>query len=261
MPDFRVELDMYRGPMDLLLYLVRKHEVEITDIPIAPITEQFLAHLEILQALNVDLVGDFLDVASTLMEIKSRMLLPRADEVLEPLDDPRQELVARLLEYKRFKDAASLLDEQAREWQQRYPRMARDQTERPLDTAEEPVQAVEVWDLVSAFGRILKERATAPTSNIRYDDTPIHVYMEQIHAILRERGRFCFSELVRPDMHRSALVGLFLAVLELIRHYRVEVRQPELFADFEIVAPTDSGDHVEVNFGEVKDYEHEKKNG
>jgi segregation and condensation protein A len=136
--------------------------------------------------------------------------------------------------------------------------MARDQTERPLDTAEEPVQAVEVWDLVSAFGRILKERATAPTSNIRYDDTPIHVYMEQIHAILRERGRFRFSELVRPDLHRSALVGMFLAVLELIRHYRVEVRQQELFADFEIVAPVDSAEHVEVNFGEVKDYEHDK---
>ena len=187
MPDFRVELDMYRGPMDLLLYLVRKHEVEITDIPIAPITEQFLAHLEILQALQVDLVGDFLDVASTLMEIKSRMLLPRADEVLEPLDDPRQELVARLLEYKRFKDAASLLDEQAANGSN-ATRAWRDQSERPLDTAEEPVQGVEVWDLVSAFGRILKERATAPTSNIRYDDTPIHVYMEQIHAILREHG-------------------------------------------------------------------------
>ncbi len=259
MPDFRVELDMYRGPMDLLLYLVRKHEVEITDIPIAPITEQFLAHLEILQALNVDLVGDFLDVASTLMEIKSRMILPRADEVLEPLDDPRQELVARLLEYKRFKDAASLLDEQARAWQQRYPRMARDLTERPLDTAEEPVQAVEVWDLVSAFGRILKERATAPTSNIRYDDTPIHVYMEQIHAILRAQGSVRFSALLRPDLHKSALVGMFLAVLELIRHYRVEVRQPELFADFEIIAPADSGESVAVNFDEVKDYEHEKK--
>ena len=193
------------------------------------------------------------------MEIKSRMILPRADEVLEPLDDPRQELVARLLEYKRFKDAASLLDEQAAAWQQRYPRMARDQTERPLDTAEEPVQGVEVWDLVSAFGRILKVRASAPTSNIRYDDTPIHVYMEQIHAILRERGHFRFSELLRPDLHKSALVGMFLAVLELVRNYRVEVRQAELFADIELVASDESAASVAVNFAEVKDYEHEQK--
>src|SRR5689334_9625658 len=100
---FRVDLDIFRGPLDLLLYLVRKQELEIADIPIAPITDQFLEHLAVLEQLDVNAVGDFLEMASTLLELKSRMLLPQADEVEEPLDDPRRELVRRLLEYKQFK--------------------------------------------------------------------------------------------------------------------------------------------------------------
>src|SRR5262249_12936283 len=99
--DFRVDLDVFRGPLDLLLYLVRKPEVEIVDIPIAPITEQFLEYLAVLEQLDVNGVGDFLEMASTLIEIKSRMVLPRGGEVDDPLDDPRQELVRRLLEYKK----------------------------------------------------------------------------------------------------------------------------------------------------------------
>jgi segregation and condensation protein A len=255
--DFRVELDIFRGPLDLLLYLVRKHEVEITEIPISPITDQFLTHLEVLKELKVDLVGDFLDMASTLMEIKSRMVLPRADEVVEPIDDPRSELVQRLLEYKKFKDAASLLDERARDWQQRYPRLAQDMSQRPVDPAEEPVQSVEMWDLVSAFGRILREKATAPTSNIRYDDTPIHVYMGQIHNLLRTQGRVQFTKLLKPDMHRSAMVGMFLAVLELVRNYRIIVEQSEVFGEIELVAPEDIlNSDQEFQFGKVIDYEH-----
>ena len=123
---FRVDLSIFRGPLDLLLYLVRKHEVDIVDIPIAPITDQFLAHLAVLEQLDVDAVGDFLEMASTLIEIKSRMVLPAGDEVEEPLEDPRQDLVRRLLEYKKFKDAASILEERSREWQEHFPRLASD---------------------------------------------------------------------------------------------------------------------------------------
>ena len=114
---------MFRGPLDLLLYLVRKHELDIMDIPVAMVTEQYLSYLEILEELDVDEVGDFIEVASLLIEIKSRMVLPRdEDEQETPLqDDPRDELVARLLEYKKYKDAASILDESGRDWQQRYP--------------------------------------------------------------------------------------------------------------------------------------------
>ncbi len=126
MTDFRVDLSVFRGPLDLLLYLVRKHEVEITDIPIAAITDQYLQYLAVLEQLDVNMVGDFLAVASLLIEIKSQQVLPRSDEVEGELEDPRQELVRRLLEYKKYRDAASMLEERSRDWQQRYPRLGSD---------------------------------------------------------------------------------------------------------------------------------------
>ena len=120
MPDFRIDLNVFRGPLDLLLYLVRKHEVEIIDIPIATITDQYLEYLAVIEQLDVDAVGDFLAMASLLIEIKSQQVLPRSDEIEEELEDPRQELVRRLLEYKKYRDAASILEERSRTWQQHY---------------------------------------------------------------------------------------------------------------------------------------------
>src|SRR4029077_20473518 len=134
---FQVELSEFRGPLDLLLFLVRKHEVQIMEIPIAQITDQFLQYLEVLQQLNVDDVGEFVEMASTLIEIKSRSVLPRAEEVEEPLEDPRQDLVRRLLEYKRFKDAASMLEERGRAWQEHFPRLSSDLPQRERNLADE----------------------------------------------------------------------------------------------------------------------------
>ena len=233
---FQVELTEFRGPLDLLLFLVRKHEVEVTDIPIAPITEQFLQYLEVLQQLNVDDVGEFVELASTLIELKSRSVLPRTEqEAEEPLEDPRQDLVRRLLEYKRFKDAASMLDERGRQWQQHYPRLSSELQQRERNPAEEPIHEVELWDLVSAFGRILREQAAAGPSSIVYDDTPIHVYMERIHAQLREQGKLAMTELFRPHTNRSTLVGLFLATLELVRYHGVLLEQSDLFDEIWIL--------------------------
>lgn len=255
--DFRVELEVFRGPLDLLLYLVRKHEVEITEIPIAPITEQFLAYLEVLKELNVDDAGDFLEMASTLVEIKSRMLLPRPEEVEDPLEDPRHDLVQRLLEYKKFKDASTMLEERGRQWQQRFPRLANDALQRSRDPAEEPIHEVELWDLVSAFARILRENAVTPASNIRYDDTPIHVYMCRIHERLRQQPRLAFTELLSANMHRSSLIGLFLAVLELVRHHGVRVEQDDLFTEIWLVAsPQDSDDPADFTDADDYDYNH-----
>ena len=176
--DFRVDLNVFRGPLDLLLYLVRKHEVDILDIPIALIAEQYLAHLAVLEQMNVNAVGDFLALAAWLIEIKSQQVLPRSDEVQEELEDPRQELVQRLLEYKRYRDAASMLEERTRAWQDHYSRLSSDLPQYPRNPAEEPIREVELWDLVSAFGRIIRENVATRPSNIVYDDTPIHVYME-----------------------------------------------------------------------------------
>jgi segregation and condensation protein A len=228
--DFRIDLEVFRGPLDLLLYLVRKHEVEIVEIPIATITKQYLQYLELLKQLDVNTVGDFLEMASTLIEIKSRMVLPRGGEEDEVVEDPRHDLVQRLLEYKEFKDAASMLDEHSRAWQERFPRLANDSPDR-RDMAEEPIQELELWDLVSAFGRIMRDYHVAVPSNIVYDETPIHVYMSRIHERLRTGGRVAFGDLFEPGMHKSALIGMFLAVLELVRHHGVRAEQNELHAE------------------------------
>jgi segregation and condensation protein A len=233
--DFRVQLDVFRGPLDLLLYLVRKHEVEIADIPVALITEQYLAHLEVLQQLDVNDVGDFLELASTLIEIKSQMVLPRGGEEEQAWDDPRDELVARLLEYKRYKDAASVLEDRSRDWQQHYPRLASDLPPRQVDPAGQPIQEVELWDLVSAFGRILRESQAVQPQAIVYDDTPIQVYMQRIHVKLVSDRRAAFSDMFEPGMHKSAIVGVFLAVLELVRHHSVHTEQNDLHGEIWIV--------------------------
>jgi segregation and condensation protein A len=255
--DFRVDLNIFRGPLDLLLYLVRKHEVEITDIPIAIITDQYLQYLSVLEQLDVNAVGDFLAMAALLIEIKSQQVLPRADEIEEELDDPRQELVRRLLEYKRYRDAASVLEERSRDWQQHYARLASDLPGRDRNLADEPIQEVELWDLVSAFGRIIRENVAARPSSIVYDDTPIHVYMARIHARLMEQGQLSFSELFDPSLHKSALVGIFLAVLELVRHHHVRVEQNDLFGEIWVLPSLECAGPLDLS--DVDEYEHAVK--
>jgi segregation and condensation protein A len=228
---FRVDLETFRGPLDLLLYLVRTHEVEIVDIPIACVTDQFLAYLAVLEQLDVNAVGDFVETASTLIEIKSRMVLPRGDEVEAEMDDSHRELVRRLLEYKKYKEVASILEERSRNWQERYPRQANDLPARRLDPADQPIREVELWDLVSAFGRIVRDNAATKPSNIVYDDTPIRVYMATIHERLARDGRVAFGELFTNTMHRSTQVGIFLAMLELVHHHHVRAEQNALFGE------------------------------
>ncbi len=229
--DFRVDLSIFRGPLDLLLYLVRKHEVDICDIPIAEVTDQYLEYLSVLERLDVNAVADFLGLASTLIEIKSQQVLPRSDEVDDAIEDPRHELVQRLLEYKQFRDAATTLEERSRQWQQHYPRLTSDLPRREQDPAEQPIEEVELWDLVSAFGRIMRETEAIKPSSIVYDDTPIHVYMGQIHTRLLEQGQLAFSSLFIPGMYRSTTISIFLAVLELVRHAHVRLDQNELFGE------------------------------
>jgi segregation and condensation protein A len=252
--DFRVDLSVFRGPLDLLLYLVRKHEVEIVDIPIAEITDQYLQYLSVLEQLDVGAVGDFLGLASTLIEIKSQQVLPRGDEIEDEPEDPRQELVQRLLEYKKYRDAASILEHRSRLWQQHYPRLTSDLSPRGRNLAEEPIHEVELWDLVSAFGRIIRETEAAKPSNIVYDDTPIHVYMGRIHARLLEQGRLSFADLFQAGMHRSTMIGIFLAVLELVGHHHVRVEQNTLFGEVWIVANPECTEPLDLS--DVDNYDH-----
>ncbi len=182
--NFPVELDVFRGPLDLLLYLVRKHEVDITEIPIAQIAEQFIEHLDVLEAINIDAVGEFLDMASLLLETKSRLVLPRVEEEAEQWTDPREGLVEQLLSYKRYKDAAGLLEARSLEWQQQRSRLANDLPARRVDASEQPIREVELWDLVSALGRIMREKAIVRPASVVYGETPIHVYMGKVQQRL-----------------------------------------------------------------------------
>jgi segregation and condensation protein A len=251
--DFRVDLSVFRGPLDLLLYLVRQHEVEIVDIPIASITDQYLEYLTLIEKIDVNAVGDFLAMASLLIEIKSQQVLPRCDEVEGELEDPRQELVRRLLEYKKYRDAASMLEERGRDWQQRYPRLSTDVPRMERDPAGEPIREVELWDLVNAFGRIMRETDAARPSNIVYDDTPIHVYMSRIHARLAQAGRLSFHDLFERGMHKSTMVGIFMAVLELVRHHRVRLEQNSLFGEIWIFPGNNIS--VPLDFSNLSEYE------
>ncbi len=254
---FRIDLDIFRGPLDLLLYLVRKHELEIVDIPIALITDQYLKHLDVLEYLDINSVGDFLAMATMLVEIKSKSLLPRNEEEDDqPLEDPRKELVRQLLEYKKFKDAASMLEDRGRSWQERFPRLENDLPPRERNLADEPIHDIELWDLVSALGRMVRESRAAKPSNIVYDETPIHVYMERIHTKLRASGRVALADLVEVPSHRSTIVSIVLAILELMRHHGVRAEQNELFGEIWIFA----GDNMNesLNLSAVDSYEHDQ---
>ncbi len=249
---FRVDLDVFRGPLDLLLYLVRKHEVEVTEIPVAVITDQFFEYLEILVDLNVNDAADFIEMASTLMELKSRMVLPRGGEEVEELEDPRAELVERLLLYKEYRDAASILEERSRQWQQRLPRLADDLPPRRIEPALQPIQEIELWDLVSAFGRVVREHQVVQPESIVYDDTPLQYHMERIHQLLSAEGKASFSQLFQVGMHKSTMIGVFLAILELVRHHSVRTEQEHLHGEIWIL-PGEAF-HEQLDLSDVDNY-------
>jgi segregation and condensation protein A len=253
--EYRVQLDVFSGPLDLLLYLVKRHELEIVDLPIARITHQFVELIETLEILDLDLIGDFVVMASTLVEIKSRMVLPRPEEleveVADGEDDPRSDLVRQLIEYKKYKDAARLLENQAAEWQEHYPRLSDEHPIEGGDPSEDRIKEVELWDLVSALSRILRRNPTTNQTSIIYDDTPISTYVQRILAIVAEHGRTSFSSLFEGAYSKSKVVGIFLAILEVLRHYHLRAEQPVEFGEIWILPPLEANDNVLVPTGPV----------
>ena len=227
--EFKIALDMFAGPMDLLLYLVKRHEVDITQVPLAKIAEEFVAYLDVLEDLAIDQVGEFVDLASLLLEIKARELVPRPEETEEPVETVREELVSRLLEYKQYRDAAVLLEDRAREWELRFTRAAAEETGPRSGPAEVTIGDVHVWDLVGALARVMRKREKRRPRQIVQDDTPIEVHIERVETLVAEKGRVSFSELFDADMPRTRIVGIFLAVLELVRRGRLRTRQDRIF--------------------------------
>lgn len=251
--EYRVELDVYNGPMDLLLYLIKRDELDIYDIPISLITKSYLEYVNMLQSLegdeglDINVAGEFVVMAATLMEIKSALLLPRLTESADPnapsltaedITDPRYELVQKLLEYKRLKDSAMLLERKAITHSQRFPRYpVKVNTSNPSD--EPPpldMEEVQIWDLLDAFNRLMHEVGLRKTFHeITFDDTPIDLYVADIEDRLARDGKLTLRQLIVERKTKSEMIGVFLALLELTRQKKVLVSQVESGDDIEIL--------------------------
>lgn len=226
---YQVRLEKFEGPLDLLLHLIKKNEVNIYDIPIALITQQYLDYLSVMKSLNLTVAGEFLVMASTLVHIKSRMLLPvdeTADEAEEG-EDPRDELVRRLIEYKRFKEAAASLDERERLWREIYAREPLEVKQaRSLDA---PIEEVSLFDLVDALQGILVRTAGRRLLEIVPENLTVKDRMNAILDILAGRESVTFVELFEGQETRLLVIVTFLALLELTRLRLIRVFQGELF--------------------------------
>ena len=229
MTEYKVAIDVYNGPLDLMLYLIRREEIDIHDIPIAHITKQYVAYVDLLQQLDPDAVSEFLVLAATLMEIKSRTLLPRMpdEEGEEDIVDPRLELVRQLLEYKKFKDAARHLDEAA---DQRTRMHARAPARLEVSQDEVDLDNVDIWTLFDAFNRLLEQTGKREAVHrVGIDDTPIALHAEDILDSLDRAGGCQTFEDIFGGRSRPEMIGLFLALLELIKEHRVRAGQEESF--------------------------------
>jgi segregation and condensation protein A len=224
--DYPIRLDSFEGPLDLLIHLIKKHEVDIYDIPIALITQQYLEYLDLMAELNLDVAGEFLVMAATLIHVKSRTLLPRPDPAQEdPDEDPREALVRRLLEHQRFKAAAELLHEKeiqrSAQWGRPDGRVAD-----LVGEAPEPEVEVDLFSLMTAFRQVLDRARQRPRVILPPEQISIEDRIEQLLVRLSESEACGFEELFADVQTRAGMVVTFLALLEMIRLKRVRVFQP-----------------------------------
>ena len=227
-PQPPVKLAMYEGPLDLLLDLIRKQQIDIYDIPIARITQQYLDYLRWLEELNIDVAGEFIFMAATLIYIKSRMLLP-ADPNAPPEEeeDPRQELVHRLLEHEQFKNAAQMLQSKRMIEEAMWSQPGIGEF---VEAEDEPGLAVSVFDLISTFREILERAKKRSQIEIRREEITVAQMVEHIKHVLRvQAGPVSLEELIAGYLWKQALIALFLALLELVRVRAILLRQKELF--------------------------------
>ncbi|MHC4663598.1 MAG: segregation and condensation protein A [Planctomycetota bacterium] len=257
MEDYRVDLDIYKGPLDLLLYLVRKSEVEIEDIPIAMICDQYIEHLEHIKQIDLSNAGDFILMAATLMDIKSRMLVPsdrlidtgEGEEIEEGArEDPRADLVRELLEYKRYRDRAHGLEKALKQTAQRVPRPT-DPSLIELDEEGKPLREPTFGELVRAFIQVVRQMQSVSRRPVRIEDVPLKEYIEEIVGTLSaapERSR-SFFEFFKGKKEYGRIIGLFLAILELAKERKVRIEQIGAQGDiFLVLRPEEEWIRVEV---------------
>ncbi|MCX5781764.1 MAG: segregation/condensation protein A [Elusimicrobia bacterium] len=227
---YDVHLEIFEGPFDLLLYLIKKNDLEISEIPIAKITEEYLNYLEAMKTLNLEVAGEFLVMASTLMQIKARMLLPSAE--LEEVEGPLGELKARLLEYQKFKEAAKFLSFKENEYSQIYYRPA------PVFEKDDFVLEVSLFDLVGSFREVLKE-LPENIKEIVYKEIPIEEKIREILDLFEGKKFLSVKQIFKTQSSRQALIVSFLAILELIRLKQIIAKQSKLFDEIRIYRVTE----------------------
>jgi len=228
---YKVKLDIFEGPLDLLLYLIKKEELDITDIPIARLTEQYLEYLNLMELLDLDIAGEFLVMAATLMQIKSKTLLPLDPEAPEEELDPRAELVRRLLEYKAFKEAADALRGFEGKQSGIFTRLG---VEPEIDGGDSPFFEGTLFDLITAFSRILKNLPKEPFHRVEKDEFTVAEKVHDIFHRLVKEPVIYFSEFFKNAKNKFEVITTFLAILELIRLKEVTVSQMNHFGEIEI---------------------------
>lgn len=228
--DYRVDLAVFQGPLDLLLYLIRKEEVDIYDIPIARITKQYLKYIELMQVLNLEIAGEFILMAATLIRIKTRMLLPR-DESEDEDVDPREELVLALIEYKKYREAGEMLRERALLEQRRFVPPS------PLEEVPSRVDlspATTLYDLMMAFRDVLAQKRDEAIHEVHVEEVSIEDRIQYVIGYLKERDVVSFTELFADVPRKIVAIVTFVALLELVRAHRVSVRQSTPFAELRV---------------------------
>jgi segregation and condensation protein A len=241
MADYKVKFEVFEGPLDLLLYLIKKEEVDIYEVNLTSLATQFIEYIDTMRLLDLEIAGEFLVMASTLMYIKSRELLPVEQQVQvegeEDGNDPRWELIRQLVEYKKFKDAAAALQVLEARQEDVFPRVPG-----KLEFESEPVAPrpdVSIFDLVNAVNSVLKRfNKREDLRDIFEDKWSVSEKIEFLMKLLSERPRMRFSELFEGVTSRSEVVVTFLALLELIRLKQLTAAQNEAFGEIEICRVT-----------------------
>ncbi|OGP91020.1 MAG: hypothetical protein A2031_10190 [Deltaproteobacteria bacterium RBG_19FT_COMBO_43_11] len=239
--DYAIKLDIFEGPLDLLLYLIKKNEIDIYNIPVALITEQYLQYLKMIKSLNLDLAGEYLVMASTLIHIKSRMLLPEPEEPEEEEEDPRAELVRQLLEYKAFKEAAANLSQRPILERDVFTRAAflPEEIEK-LPPGEEELIEVSIFELIEAFHRLVTRIDRKELLEIDLEKMSVTDIINDILERLSNEKNLTFEELLGERKERWRVIYTFLALLELIKLKMVKAYQTSAFGVIRIFPAVES---------------------
>ena len=241
---YRFKLNQFEGPLDLLLFLIKKSEINIYDIPIAEITEQYIEYIDMAAAVNLDNITEFYLMAATLLYIKSRMLLPVEIDFDDELDDPRQELVERLIEYQKYKKISELMMEKENESEWVIERKKK-QRVLPFDEEDDLWDKIDVWELLKTFSSLISSISSERIIDL-YEEVSINEKISLVNELLEEQEYCRFTDLLVKANSVMEVICAFLAILEMVKLKRITIYQNRMFGDIRIYAHPDAGNEEEL---------------